>query len=126
MPTYEYRCRECGETLDVVQSFTDDPLTECPACEGQLKKVFSPVGISFKGGGFYKTDSRGAPSKAGVSSSSKDGDSGSGSSDSSAKDSSSSSESGGDGSSSDTKSSSSDTKSSTPKKDAKTPSSSSS
>jgi putative FmdB family regulatory protein len=58
MPTYEYRCRNCGEPLEVVQSFTDDPLTECPACGGQLRKVFQAVGIAFKGSGFYKTDSR--------------------------------------------------------------------
>lgn len=58
MPTYEYQCRSCGESLEVVQSFTDDPLTECPSCQGSLKKVFSPVGIAFKGSGFYKTDSR--------------------------------------------------------------------
>lgn len=62
MPTYQYRCRDCGEDLEVVQSFTDDALTTCPACEGSLKKVFSAVGISFKGSGFYKTDSRGASS----------------------------------------------------------------
>jgi putative FmdB family regulatory protein len=58
MPTYEYRCRSCGEPLEVVQSFTDDPLTECPACGGELRKVFRSVGIAFKGSGFYKTDSR--------------------------------------------------------------------
>jgi len=59
MPTYEYRCKDCGEDLEVVQSFTDDPLDTCPACGGSLKKVFGSVGISFKGSGFYKTDSRG-------------------------------------------------------------------
>lgn len=58
MPTYEYACKACGEHLEVVQSFKDDPLTECPNCRGQLRKVFSPVGIAFKGSGFYKTDSR--------------------------------------------------------------------
>src|SRR3954454_3991921 len=58
MRTYEYRCRSCGEHLEVVQSFKDDPLTVCPQCEGELRKVFSPIGISFKGSGFYKTDSR--------------------------------------------------------------------
>jgi putative FmdB family regulatory protein len=52
MPTYEYRCRECGELLEVVQSFSDDPLTECPRCSGPLRKVFNSVGISFKGSGF--------------------------------------------------------------------------
>lgn len=58
MPTYEYRCRDCGHELEVVQAFSDDPLTQCPACEGSLRKVFGNVGISFKGSGFYKTDSR--------------------------------------------------------------------
>jgi putative FmdB family regulatory protein len=58
VPTYEYACRECGEHLEVVQKFTDDPLTECPACHGRLRKVFGNIGISFKGSGFYKTDSR--------------------------------------------------------------------
>src|SRR6266545_3960668 len=60
MPTYEYRCTDCEEHLEVVQSFSDDPLTRCPNCGGQLRKVFSPVGIVFKGSGFYKTDSRGS------------------------------------------------------------------
>jgi putative FmdB family regulatory protein len=58
MPTYEYACRNCGSHLEVVQSFSDDPLTECPHCEGQLRKVFGSIGITFKGSGFYKTDSR--------------------------------------------------------------------
>jgi putative FmdB family regulatory protein len=58
MPTYEYACRSCGEHLEVVQSFRDEPLTECPTCGGVLRKVFSPVGISFKGSGFYRNDSR--------------------------------------------------------------------
>ena len=58
MPTYEYACRDCGSHLEVVQSFSDDPLTECPHCAGQLKKVFGSIGITFKGSGFYKTDSR--------------------------------------------------------------------
>jgi putative FmdB family regulatory protein len=58
MPTYEYACRSCGEHLEVVQSFRDEPLTECPTCGGTLRKVFSPVGISFKGSGFYRNDSR--------------------------------------------------------------------
>ena len=62
MPTYEYACKSCGEHLEVVQSFRDEPLTECPNCAGQLRKVFSPVGISFKGSGFYRNDSR-SPSK---------------------------------------------------------------
>jgi len=76
MPTYEYRCRNCGEPLEVVQSFTDDPLTECPACGGELRKVFQAVGIAFKGSGFYKTDSR----KAAKSSASSSGSESSGSS----------------------------------------------
>ena len=58
MPTYQYACTECGEQLEVVQKFTDDPLTVCPACSGKLRKVFSAVGIVFKGSGFYRTDSR--------------------------------------------------------------------
>jgi putative FmdB family regulatory protein len=62
MPTYEYACRNCGEHLEVVQSFSDDPLTDCPSCKGQLRKVFSPIGIAFKGSGFYRTDSKGSPS----------------------------------------------------------------
>ena len=63
MPTYQYACTACGERLEAVQSFTDAPLTECPACRGALRKVFSAVGVVFKGSGFYKTDSRGkAPS----------------------------------------------------------------
>ena len=62
MPTYEYRCKDCGNHLEVVQSFTDDPLTECPACSGSLRKVFGSIGITFKGSGFYKTDSRSSTS----------------------------------------------------------------
>ncbi|MGH9169726.1 MAG: FmdB family zinc ribbon protein [Acidimicrobiales bacterium] len=58
MPTYEYVCKECGEHLEVVQSFNDDTLTVCPSCHGELKKVFGNIGIVFKGAGFYKTDSR--------------------------------------------------------------------
>lgn len=58
MPTYEYACRSCGEHLEVVQSFKDEPLTECPSCHGDLRKVFGNIGIAFKGSGFYKTDSR--------------------------------------------------------------------
>lgn len=58
MPTYQYACTACGEQLEAVQKFSDDPLTECPACQGKLRKVFSAVGIVFKGSGFYRTDSR--------------------------------------------------------------------
>ena len=58
MPTYEYACTACGHRLDAVQSFTDDPLSICPECDGALRKVYGAVGIAFKGSGFYKTDSR--------------------------------------------------------------------
>ena len=77
MPTYQYRCTECGGELEAVQKFTDDPLTVHEDCGGRLRKVFSPVGIVFKGSGFYRTDSRkgssaaepaSAPSAAGSSS----------------------------------------------------------
>ncbi len=60
MPTYQYACTECGNQLEAVQSFSDAPLTECPACQGTLRKVFSSVGVVFKGSGFYRTDSRGS------------------------------------------------------------------
>lgn len=60
MPTYQYACTSCGEDLEVVQKFTDDALTECPACGGTLRKVYSPVGVVFKGSGFYRNDSRDA------------------------------------------------------------------
>ncbi len=58
MPKYEYACKSCGEHLEVVQTFADAALTECPACAGQLRKVFSPPSIAFKGSGFYRTDNR--------------------------------------------------------------------
>lgn len=64
MPTYQYACTTCGEQLEVVQKFTDDPLTACPACGGSLRKVYSAVGIVFKGSGFYRTDSRAEAKKA--------------------------------------------------------------
>jgi putative FmdB family regulatory protein len=60
MPTYQYRCTECGRDLEVVQKFSDASLTECPACAGQLRKVFNAVGVVFKGSGFYRNDSRAA------------------------------------------------------------------
>lgn len=79
MPTYSYRCTECSTAFDIQQAFTDDALTECPTCQGKLRKLFSAVGVTFNGSGFYRTDSR-----AGSSSSSGSGSSGSsGSSDSS-------------------------------------------
>ncbi len=71
MPTYQYRCTECGEDLEAVQKFSDPALTTCPTCSGQLRKVFNAVGVVFKGSGFYRTDSRNG-SKRGA-----DGDSGS-------------------------------------------------
>jgi putative FmdB family regulatory protein len=60
VPTYQYACTEsaCGHRFEAVQSFSDDPLTICPQCEGRLRKVFSAVGVVFKGSGFYRTDSR--------------------------------------------------------------------
>ncbi len=58
MPTYEYACRTCGQNLEIVQSFKDEALTDCPACGGSLRKVFGSIGIAFKGSGFYKTDNR--------------------------------------------------------------------
>ena len=60
MPTYQYACKEtaCGHRFEAVQSFSDDAITVCPVCEGQVRKVFSAVGVVFKGSGFYRTDSR--------------------------------------------------------------------
>ena len=58
MPTYSYRCRACNEAFDIQQAFTDDTLTVCPACGGELRKLFSAVGVSFTGSGFYRNDSR--------------------------------------------------------------------
>jgi putative FmdB family regulatory protein len=72
MPTYEYRCKDCSHELEAQQSFTDDPLTTCPSCGGTLRKKFSSPGISFKGSGFYKTDSRSAPAKSSSSSAKSD------------------------------------------------------
>ena len=78
MPTYQYACTECGDQSEVVQRFSDDPLTVCGACGGRLRKVFSPVGIVFKGSGFYRTDSR-AGAVSGGSSNGKSGESSDGS-----------------------------------------------
>ncbi len=79
MPTYEYKCKDCDEGFEVVQAFTDDALTECPSCHGDLKKVFGSIGISFKGSGFYKNDARpgSKSSPASTESSTSSGDSGS-------------------------------------------------
>ncbi|WP_426519935.1 FmdB family zinc ribbon protein [Diaminobutyricibacter sp. McL0618] len=71
MPTYSYKCPTCGHAFDIQQSFTDDSLTDCPNCGGALRKVFSAVGVTFNGSGFYRTDSRtnGAAKDAGSGSS---------------------------------------------------------
>jgi len=95
VPTYQYVCTDCSEPFEVVQKFSDDPLTECPACNGRLRKVFSAAGIIFKGSGFYRTDSRsgngsGGSGKSSASSSSSSSSSGSDSSSSSSGSSSSS------------------------------------
>lgn len=65
MPTYQYACTACGHRFEAVQSFTDSSLTDCPECAGRLRKVFSSVGIVFKGSGFYRTDSRGSGTESG-------------------------------------------------------------
>jgi putative FmdB family regulatory protein len=77
MPTYEYVCTSCGDRLEVVQRFSDDPLTVCPTCEGKLRKLFSAVGVVFKGSGFYKTDSRSGKPKTSTAVGSKSDSSGS-------------------------------------------------
>jgi len=58
LPTYSYRCTECDTAFDIQQAFTDDTLTECPSCGGKLRKVFSSIGVSFTGSGFYQNDAR--------------------------------------------------------------------
>lgn len=68
MPTYQYACTACGHRFEAVQAFTDATLTECPECAGRLRKVFSSVGIVFKGSGFYRTDSRSGSGVSGGSS----------------------------------------------------------
>jgi putative FmdB family regulatory protein len=70
LPTYSYRCTECATAFDIQQAFTDDSLTECPACQGRLRKLFSAVGVTFSGSGFYRNDSRAAAKKDSASSSS--------------------------------------------------------
>jgi putative FmdB family regulatory protein len=94
VPTYQYTCTDCGDPVEAVQKFTDDPLTVCTACGGRLRKVFSAVGIVFKGSGFYRTDSRNGsgstpakdkqPAEASSSSSSESGSAANGTSDKSA------------------------------------------
>jgi putative FmdB family regulatory protein len=79
VPTYQYACTSCDERLEVVQKFSDDPLTECPSCSSRLRKVFSPVGVVFKGSGFYRTDSRkDGAAKDGAAKAGADGSSGGG------------------------------------------------
>ena len=114
MPTYQYVCTECGGQLEAVQKFTDDPLTVHEDCGGRLRKVFSPVGIVFKGSGFYRTDSRssGSSNSTSSSSSSKSGDS---SASSTSSDSGSPAKSGSDSTSSATASSSTSSSSSSEK-----------
>lgn len=99
MPTYSYLCTECAHDFDIHQSFTDESLTVCPVCSGQLRKVFNSIGVTFNGPGFYRTDSRSSKSDAASggkkpaekkesgSGTSSSGDSGSGTSSSASKDS---------------------------------------
>jgi len=110
MPTYSYRCTDCSTAFDIQQAFTDDSLTVCPSCDGRLRKVFSAVGVTFNGSGFYRTDSR-AGAKGSSSSSSDSGSSGSGSSETPKK-----SDSGSSSSSSSSGTSASPTTTSTPAK----------
>lgn len=100
MPAYDYRCRDCGHEFEIHQSFSDDALTECPKCGGNLRKVFGNVGISFKGSGFYKNDSRNGSSASSTSPRSSSDSTSSTTSSSSTSDSSSSSASSSSGSSS--------------------------
>jgi putative FmdB family regulatory protein len=101
VPTYQYACKEpaCGHRFEAVQSFSDDPIAICPVCEGQVRKVFSAVGVVFKGSGFYRTDSRENAKSANGSSSNGSSSNGSGEKKSEAASSSSSGESSGSGSS---------------------------
>ena len=107
MPTYQYACTNpaCGERFELVQSFTDPAASECPVCEGPVRKVFSAVGVVFKGSGFYRTDSRANGKSSSSSSSSSSSDSGSSSTSKDSKDSSPSSSSSSSSSSSDSSSS---------------------
>ena len=101
MPTYQYACKEpaCGHRFEAVQSFSDDPIAICPVCEGQVRKVFSAVGVVFKGSGFYRTDSRENAKSSNGSSPNGTSSNGSGEKKSEAASSSSSGESSGSGSS---------------------------
>ncbi|MEI8214521.1 MAG: FmdB family zinc ribbon protein [Actinomycetota bacterium] len=64
MPTYQYACTACDHAFEAFQSFSENPLTECPVCKGEVRKVYSNVGVVFKGSGFYKTDSAVKPAPA--------------------------------------------------------------
>ena len=108
MPTYSYACTECDNKFDMVQAFSDDALTECPKCEGRLRKLFGKVGVVFKGSGFYRTDSREA-AKSSSNGSAKSSSEDSSSSSSEKKSDSSKSDSSGSGSSKSDSSSSSST-----------------
>jgi putative FmdB family regulatory protein len=72
VPTYQYQCTDCGDALEVRQSFTDEALTVCPSCDGTLRKVFNAVGVVFKGSGFYRTDSRASTSSGSTAASKSD------------------------------------------------------
>lgn len=72
MPTYAYACKDCQHAFEAVQSFSDPSLTVCPECGGTLRKKFNSVGVVFKGGGFYRTDSRSGSSTVPAASGSKD------------------------------------------------------
>ena len=65
MPTYQYECTSCGHQFEQLQSFSDDPIKQCPKCDAEVKKIYSAVGVVFKGSDFYKTDS--APKSSGKS-----------------------------------------------------------
>lgn len=77
MPTYAYACKSCGHAFDAVQSFSDPSLTECPVCQGALRKVYGSIGVTFNGSGFYRTDSRASSATSSTGSSSSSGSSGS-------------------------------------------------
>ncbi len=69
MPTYSYRCTACDHAFDIQQEFSDDSLTTCPECGKALRKVFSAIGVTFQGSGFYRNDSRNEAKKSGAKSS---------------------------------------------------------
>jgi putative FmdB family regulatory protein len=69
VPTYDYQCRQCGHTIEVIHSMTESGPERCERCDGELRRVLFPAGIIFKGSGFYKTDSRSTSSGASASAS---------------------------------------------------------